>query len=71
MFSSLILIAGSYVIFEYIKYNTNIYKWNINTYLKNIILSFIIYFIGFIIFAIIGLDLENNEKKNKKEIKTE
>ena len=71
VFSSLILIAGSYVIFEYIKYNTNIYKWNMNTYLKNIILSFIIYFIGFIIFAIIGLDLENNEKKNKKEIKTE
>lgn len=71
VFSSLILIAGSYVIFEYIKYNTNIYKWNMNTYLKNIILSFIIYFIGFIIFAIIGLDLDNNEKKNKKEIKPE
>lgn len=71
VFSSLILIAGSYVIFEYIKYNTIIYKWNMNSYLKNIILSFIIYFIGFIIFAIIGLDLDNNEKKNKKEIKTE
>ena len=42
-----------------------------NIYLKNIILSFIIYFIAFVIFAIICVDLDNNEKKNKDEIKTE
>lgn len=71
VFFSLLLIAGSYVIFEYIKYNTIIYKWNMNIYLKNIILSFIIYFIAFVIFAIICVDLDNNEKKNKEEIKTE
>lgn len=70
VFLSLILIMGSYVIFEYIKYNVIIYKWNMNTYLKNIILS-LISPIAFFIFAIIGLDLENNEKKNKKEIKPE
>ena len=70
LFFSLLLIAGSYVIFEYIKYNTIIYKWNMNTYLKNIILSFIIYIIAFIVMVIMSVNLDNNENK-KKEIKSE
>lgn len=69
IFFSLLLIIGFYVIFEYIKYNTIIYKWNINNYLKNLILSFIIYFISFIIFIRICMDIDNNQ--NKKEIKSE
>lgn len=71
VFFSLLLIAGSYVIFEYIKYNTIIYKWNMNAYLKNFILSLIIYFIVSIIFVIMCVAIDDNEKKNKKEIKPE
>ena len=72
IFFSLLLIIGFYVIFEYIKYNTIIYKWNINNYLKNFILSFITYSIGFIVFVIICIDIDDKQNNNKnKEIKSE
>ena len=66
----MILILGLHRILEFINSIAIIYKLNINIYLRNFIFSFIIYFTSFIIFAIIGIDLDNNEKKNK-EIKGE
>lgn len=70
IFISMILILGLHRILEFINSIAIIYKLNINIYLRNFIFSFIIYFTSFIIFAIIGIDLDNNEKKNK-EIKGE